>query len=179
MNVNEQQFLAGTDVLELGERDLAPVLAQMQGWLAGLVQALGAARIDTGGLMPASALAQLAQSVNNGIKDSEQHWHAQWAALQPAQSLAQALAGKVMLLVFGKFNAGKSSLCNFLAERFRQHGRKVQYFHLEAGKIVHGDDGFREGATETTARLQGVSWARNWYCSIPRACIRAPMKTPS
>ena len=49
-----------------------------------------------------------------------------------------------MLLVFGKFNAGKSSLCNFLASRFAAQGRAVQYFHLESGRIVETAEPLRE-----------------------------------
>jgi len=70
--------------------------------------------------------------------------------------LAEAFDDKVMLLIFGKFNAGKSSLCNLLADNFRLQQQSVSYFYLEAGQVVYSEEALREGATETTARLQGV-----------------------
>ncbi|GGH61725.1 hypothetical protein GCM10010975_25710 [Comamonas phosphati] len=156
MNACEQRFMATADAFGFAERDLQPVLEHMNAWLAGLAQALDAVRLGQAGLLPASALARLAQSIDANVKACEHHWTGQRAALEPAQSLARAFEDKAMLLVFGKFNAGKSSLCNFLAERFRQQGRGVRYFHLEAGQIVETEQRFHEGATETTARLQGV-----------------------
>lgn len=58
--------------------------------------------------------------------------------------------------MFGKFNSGKSSFCNFLADRFAAQGKAVGYFYLDAGRIVEGPKRFKQGGTETTARLQGV-----------------------
>ncbi|WP_228529991.1 dynamin family protein [Diaphorobacter caeni] len=128
----------------------------MANWLADLVQALATTELVPAGLHQDSALAQQMQSLNALTQSCEPRWAAQWAELQPAQTLANALDDKVMLLVFGKFNAGKSSLCNFFAERFRQHGQSVRFFRLEAGHTVDAMQCFHEGATETTAHLQGV-----------------------
>ncbi|MFT4064831.1 dynamin family protein [Paraburkholderia sp.] len=90
------------------------------------------------------------------LRDSEQTWTQQWVGLQATRDLADQFDDEALLLVFGKFNAGKSSFCNFLAERFAAHKRPVRYFHVEAGRIVETSEPFREGATETTSRLQGV-----------------------
>lgn len=156
MNACEQRFMAAAHAFGFAERDLQPMLERMDAWLAGLVQALEAARLQPAGLLPDSALARQVEAINAGVKSGERHWAAQWAALQPAQWLARAFEDKAMLLVFGKFNAGKSSLCNFLVERFRQHGHGARYFHLEAGQILETAQEFHEGATETTASMQGV-----------------------
>ncbi|MFJ3056812.1 dynamin family protein [Herbaspirillum sp. NPDC087042] len=136
--------------------DLAPLMTRMREWLASLGQALEAGRIDSAGLRPGSALALRIEAIHRELEEQQRHRQQQWQALAPARALAQHFEGKVMLLVFGKFNAGKSSLCNFLAARFARQGQAVQYFHLEGGQIVASAQVFHEGATETTARLQGV-----------------------
>lgn len=156
MSSVERQFMDAADAFGIGERNLQPVLQQMHDWLSGLVQALHDSSLKQDGLQPDSALARQVQAINANVMAGERRWADQWERLRPAQALAQTFDEKAMLLVFGKFNAGKSSLCNFLAERFQRQGRSVQYFHLEAGKIVETGQRFREGAVETTARLQGV-----------------------
>lgn len=156
MSAVEQDFMTATDGVGFVRRDMTPVMTTLQDWLRGLEQAFDQERLGHEGLLPESLLVRQIDAINAGIAAGKAHWAAQWEALLPAQSLARFFENKVMLLVFGKFNAGKSSLCNYLAERFAQHGRTVQYFYLDGGQIRHTDDCFREGATETTARLQGV-----------------------
>ncbi|QIL80680.1 hypothetical protein G7047_12790 [Diaphorobacter sp. HDW4A] len=156
MNAWEQRFIAASSAFGVEARDLQPVLEGMASWLADLVQVLGSNDLDHAGLRPDSTLARQVQALNREMKSGEARWAVQWAELQPAQSLASAFDDKVMLLVFGKFNAGKSSLCNFLAERFRRQGHSARFFRLDAGQIVDAVQCFHEGATETTAHLQGV-----------------------
>lgn len=152
----EQRLLAHADAAAWGAADLADMLRQLDSWLDALHCSLDAGLALPPGLQPASALARQAAAVNQLLQDCRARWARQWAALQPAQMLADDFDSRLMLLVFGKFNAGKSSLCNFLAERFAAHGRAVRFFHLEAGRIVETGERLHEGATETTARLQGV-----------------------
>lgn len=158
MSACEQRFMAAAEGDGAGpaQQDIQPMLGPLHLWQHELTLALDGAVLDHAGLMTDSALAQQALAINAGLQASQQQWRAQWDALAPAQSLAQQLDDKVVLLVFGKFNAGKSSLCNFLADRFGQQGHAVRYFHLEAGSIKESSQPFHEGATETTARLQGV-----------------------
>lgn len=156
MNICEQRFMSKADSFSVTERDLQPVLQRMNDWFAELLQTLDANCLKSHDLQPGSALARQARAIVADVKASRCRWAKQWTELHPAQSLAQSFEDKVMLLVFGKFNAGKSSLCNFLAERFRQQGHSVLYFHLQDGQIVQTAEHFHEGITETTARLQGV-----------------------
>lgn len=153
---DELRLLAHTDAAAWGAVDLTHILRELDGWLERLQHGLGAGLAQPPGLQAAGALARQAEVVNRLLQDCRARWTRQWAGLQPAQALADDFDGRLMLLVFGRFNAGKSSLCNFLAERFAAHGRSVRFFHLEAGRIVASDERLREGATETTARLQGV-----------------------
>jgi GTPase SAR1 family protein len=156
MSDQEQQFMQAAETAVADARELRPLLAQMHDWQTGLRLALAQAGLATVGLSGGSPLAQQAQCILADLATGEREQAARWASLAPAQALAGRFDDKVMLLVFGKFNAGKSSLCNFLAERFRQQGHKVQYFHLAQGQLVDTDEAFQEGSTETTARLQGV-----------------------
>lgn len=153
---HEYLFMAGLDALGFVEQDLEETLRQLNNRFADLADELGAHGLSPAGLRDTSALARQAADVNALLEGSASTWAQQWADLQPAQALAHAFEDHAILLVFGKFNAGKSSFCNFLAERFAAQGKAVDYFHLGAGRIVETREPFKEGATETTARLQGV-----------------------
>ncbi|SAK89301.1 GTP-binding protein, HSR1-related [Caballeronia hypogeia] len=153
---NEQHFLAEVDAFQFIARDMEHIIDSLENWLARLRSELQAHPLTFAGLDANSALAYEAQAVNHLLQDSAQAWQRQWSDLEPAQALAGSFDDKALLLVFGKFNAGKSSFCNFLAERFAAHGKTVEYFHVDAGRIVETSEPFAEGVTETTARLQGV-----------------------
>nr|WP_315182294.1 dynamin family protein [uncultured Albidiferax sp.] len=158
----EQQLIAAADGIALTAVDLAQVKQRLHAWVSELALALSAHQIEMPGTVrTAHTLAQQASEVNALLTTSAQVWGRQWEALEPARQLAQAFEGRVMLLVFGKFNAGKSSLCNFLADRFVAHGKPVQYFHVASGQIVETAEPLCEGAVETTARLQGVCLGAN------------------
>lgn len=83
-------------------------------------------------------------------------WAHQWHALAPARDVARLFDGKCVLLVFGKFNAGKSSLCNYLARCSMAEGHDTRWFQIIDGAIHPNTSTFAEGATETTTSLQGV-----------------------
>lgn len=153
----EARLIAAADGLTLAPADLSEVRQSMQHWLSDLTAALSARQLPQApALRETQALARQVRQVNALLAASAPSWERDWQALEPAQQLAQTFEDKVMLLVFGKFNAGKSSLCNFLADRFAGHGQPVRYFHLACGRIIDTAHPLREGATETTARLQGV-----------------------
>ncbi|NOG30575.1 hypothetical protein HLB35_00165 [Halomonas sp. TBZ9] len=88
---------------------------------------------------------QMRTVIENSVKD--------WDASQTTRELSDCFADKAILLVFGKVNAGKSSLCNYVASLF--HSSDVQFFYLEGGQVEKSDEPFQEGVTETTARIQG------------------------
>lgn len=152
----EYHFMARLDALPFMKQDPETILQKLNDRFARLLEELGARGLSPAGLRETSALARQAADVNALLAGATSAWAQQWADLQPAQALAHAFEDHAIFLVFGKFNAGKSSLCNFLAERFAAQGKAVDYFHLGAGRIVATPEPFMEGATETTARLQGV-----------------------
>lgn len=153
---HEQRFLAEMDAPASGADDLAAVLAQLEGWLESLGAALAGAVLAPAGLRAESGLSADAAAVNAALAARRRDWPAERTTLAPAGALARCLDHAAILLVFGKFNAGKSSLCNFIARRFADAGRAVSFFHLDGGMIVEDAGPFAEGATETTAHLQGA-----------------------
>jgi predicted GTPase len=153
---NEQRFIAEVDEFEFIASNVEKILRCLEDWLTRLNSDLESNRLTCTGLSKRNALAHEASSIDAILRESSQKWAQQWSHLEPAKALADSFDDKVLLLIFGKFNAGKSSLCNFLADRFAAHGKTVEYFYLEAGRIVETKEPFKEGVTETTARLQGV-----------------------
>ncbi|BBQ01011.1 hypothetical protein BSFA1_61390 (plasmid) [Burkholderia sp. SFA1] len=156
---HEQRFIADVDAFEFIAHDLERILNAMEAWLAQLSADVHANRLVCPGLTKQGALATQAAAINDVLEKSVLAWTRQWHGLQPAQALADTFDDKVLLLVFGKFNAGKSSFCNLIADRFAAHGKAVEYFYLDDGHIVETPERFREGVTETTARMQGVRLA--------------------
>ncbi|EPF74482.1 dynamin family protein [Acinetobacter rudis] len=151
-----QQFIHTLDAHSSHQLDFSNVINEMHSWRHRFAKQIQDSLLKTTGFIPETALSKQIGDFNQQIIAHIDTWDAQWAELAPAQSLADAFENKVMFLIFGKFNAGKSSLCNLLADCFRLQGQAVQYFHLAEGHVVYTQDALREGATETTARLQGV-----------------------
>lgn len=151
-----QDFIYRLDQYRQSDFTVDHLLKQMQDWRNQLGDAIQQHLVLATGFQAESPLLELQSELNQQLEAHLQSWDAAWEALAPAQSLAKVFDDKVMLLVFGKFNAGKSSLCNLLADRFRLAQQSVKYFHLEDGQVVYSQEALREGATETTARLQGV-----------------------
>lgn len=156
---NEQLFIDDVDAFAFITHDVERIVRSMEDWLAQLSSNLQESRLACAGMKRQNALARHAENIDTVIRKSMLAWTHQWESLEPAHALAETFDDKVLLLVFGKFNAGKSSFCNLLADRFASHGKQVQYFYLEAGRIVETSERFKEGVTETTSRLQGVKLA--------------------
>ncbi len=158
----ERRLITAADGIALDDLDLGQFQARLRAWLSELTQALSDHRIKVpANLRAAHVLAHQAYELNAVLADSMQAWEHRWEELGPARHLAQAFEDRVMLLVHGKFNAGKSSLCNFLADQFAAHGQPVRFFHLAEGRVVDTAEPLREGAVETTGRLQGVCLGAN------------------
>lgn len=152
----EAAFVAAAAAFDGRAGACGPALEALAHWHAGLAAALVAACPQAVGLQPGSVLAACVQAVQVQLRAQPQAWQAQWQARAPAHALARALAGRAVLLVYGKVNAGKSSLCNFLAARFAAHGAQVRWFVLAHGRLHWTASPMREGATETTTHIQGV-----------------------
>lgn len=153
----ERQLIDGLDAIALRRHDLSEAQGLMGRWFSELTQAMQSHRLQGhAALGSGHALAQRREALNAALTSCIATWERQWHSLAPAQALAQSFEDHVMLLVFGKFNAGKSSLCNLLAERFTAHGRSVRFFRLSGGRVEDAVGPLPEGVTETTACVQGV-----------------------
>ena len=151
-----QSFISATEQIEHIQSNVEQHVQHMQDWQDQFAIAIQAQLLQHKGLSPESLIAQQIIQINHQLEQQLTTWHSELEQLQPAQSLAEHFQDKVMLLIFGKFNAGKSSLCNVLADCFRLQQQKVEYFYLDAGQLHYSLEPLKEGATETTARLQGV-----------------------
>jgi hypothetical protein len=134
---HEQRFLEMLDTCTNTSRNLAPHLFWLQAWLGQLCDDLHASSsLDCVQLRQESPLARLACDIHARVLETMQTWIQQSQDLMPAHAVADAFEDKLMLLMFGKLNAGKSSLCNFLAKRFAACGKTVRYFHIDDGRVV-------------------------------------------
>ena len=92
------------------------------------------------------------------MRKNVNHIEQKWSELLDRQQLAQIFNQKLIILVFGKVNSGKSSFANLFVEQYTENNpeKSVQYFYLEAGEKVSTEELFAVGSTETTSRIQGV-----------------------
>lgn len=93
------------------------------------------------------------------IKGSIANWGKKWDEGDASRKITKAFGDRIVLLVFGKVNAGKSSFCNFIAGSFPEEQRC--FFSIFEGEIVYESHCFKQGVTETTANIQGVELANN------------------
>lgn len=153
---SEQSLIRALSGSSVPAVDLERIVHRMWNWLSQLQTILDERMPDAAELRDDSVPAMQLQALRTVAREIIDEGAVQWDGLQLAQSVAEHFDDKLILLVFGKFNAGKSSLCNFLAERMTIHGWPSRHFRLEHGRIVHTGLSFAEGATETTASVQGV-----------------------
>ena len=108
------------------------------------------------GVSPGHETGKLTDQLKSAIKDAIRQWTEQLAKAAPVRGLSEKYEDRAILLVFGKVNSGKSTFVNFLVEELERAGAGVRGFALEAGKEIDVSPRFAVGATETTARIQGV-----------------------
>ncbi len=104
-------------------------------------------------------LNEAGKAIERDLTAAISQWAEEWDAGKTTRELSEQFNDKAILLVFGKVNAGKSSLCNYVASLFPTD--MVKFFYLEEGELRHTDEQFKEGVTETTARIQGVELGGN------------------
>lgn len=104
-----------------------------------------------------SALATQITELTGTLAKLAQDWQHHWQAQAPMRRLSEQLADRVVVLVYGKVNAGKSSLINYLTEQLSEA------LNVTAEGFVLTESGsspfplpLAEGATETTRAIAGV-----------------------
>ena len=153
---HEESFIKGLESFIFGAQDLSAQQQALESWQTELETFLQTHAFNTAGLKKQHPLSQVINQLCTKKKQYLPAWEQSKQELSPALDLAESFADKLMFLVFGKFNAGKSSFCNFIADRFKFHDKQVQPFTLENGQIEYHNLPFQEGSTETTAHIQGV-----------------------
>lgn len=123
-------------------------------WLAATINTIQAASFPTMSIH--TAWTERLSGIQQQALQCCTAWQQADQVLHSARDFAALFADKLMLLVFGKFNAGKSSFCNLIAERFISLQQTVRYFHLENGTLCYQNQPFQEGSMETTAQIQGL-----------------------
>lgn len=154
----EQQFLESLAQVALEPVNLEHFLSALEVWQQNLIDHLEHQRgcFSWREMADEHPIAQEMTALNKRIASFSEHWAKLWEQGQSAQDLAHYFDDKLMFLVYGKFNAGKSSFCNFVAERFLARGQEVSFFTVQEGAICPIEGPFKEGSTETTAEIQGV-----------------------
>lgn len=104
-------------------------------------------------------LFRMATQLKSSVYQRVFSWDEKLEEASPMRALSEQFADRVILLVFGKVNAGKSSFCNYLTNLFASD--KIKRFCFEDGKVKYFDGEFAEGVTETTAQIQGVELGSN------------------
>ncbi|NLA51614.1 MAG: hypothetical protein GX860_05730 [Alcaligenaceae bacterium] len=152
----EKSFIKGLESFTFGTQDLSEQQQELESWQTALETFLQTHEFNTEGLKKQHPISQVISQLSTKKEQYLPAWEQSKKELNPALDLAESFADKLMFLVFGKFNAGKSSFCNLIADRFKFHDKQVQPFILENGQIQYHDQAFQEGSTETTAHIQGV-----------------------
>lgn len=101
-------------------------------------------------------VAKLVQQLKSAIRNAIQQWTKRFAESAPVRELSAKYEDRAIVLVFGKVNSGKSTFVNFVVDELQRTGADVRGFAIEGGKELAVDPDFAVGATETTARIQGV-----------------------
>lgn len=151
-----QHFIEHTKQIATLHSDVKTTLQNLKRWQNAFAQALMQVHFHVEGFVPEASILSQTKQLEQKIHEHIQQWNVHWQTFKAAHTISDAFNDQVMFLVFGKFNAGKSSLCNLLAACFQQQGQTVRYFYVQDEQIIYNDSRLREGATETTAQLQGV-----------------------
>ena len=154
--VEELSFLSAVEGFEFISKTMQESQERLNMWRKGLESALECERPSSTGLKKRSGLAKHVGAVQDAVEASVRTWSIEWEERAPARELANGFGDRAIILVFGKVNAGKSSFCNFLVDRFVANGKAARYFYLKDGEIQRTSECFVEGVTETTSRIQGV-----------------------
>lgn len=144
-------FDRGFGRVRADEDRLLGVVTQFERRLEALMS-----RESAAGVAQRHEAAKLTDELKSAMKNAIRRWTGDLAAAAPVRGLSEKYEDRAILLVFGKVNSGKSTFVNFLVDELQRAGASARGFALEAGKEIDASPQFAVGATETTARIQGV-----------------------
>ena len=96
------------------------------------------------------------EKVVDGIRKTVGEINQSTSYMDQRLRLQESYQDRLIILVFGKVNSGKSSFSNYFVDVFSKYPIEKQYFFFEDGEKKHTVDPFKVGSIETTARIQGV-----------------------
>lgn len=144
------QFQANVDHLAQQQGDLLEQKEQLKKLISNSSQ------FNQKGLNKRSPLVRSIDSLRTSIEQTFHNWDNAVDNALPMKQLAEQYQDRIIFLIFGKVNAGKSSFANFIVSQASDH--QVKRFQFHQGKVEYLKQGeqFKEGFTETTATIQGV-----------------------
>jgi len=152
------KFVASLTAFEQGAASLDKE-AELFQLRDALISDLKLIKINSGSLKKDHSLLGQSRQLKASIEKSVVAWSERWEINSPMRELSEKYSDRVILLVFGKVNAGKSSFSNFLSSLFSDVN--IKRFYLEDNEVSYTEEEFKVGIVETTARIQGVELGSN------------------
>lgn len=103
-----------------------------------------------------SSLSESIEKVINGILNTINAIEKSCFEMEQRLQLQREYEERLIILVFGKVNSGKSSFSNYFVSLFPQSLPTSPYFYFENGKKQYSSTPFAVGSTETTSKIQGI-----------------------
>lgn len=124
------------------------------------------AQFDTACNLGENSLKSKIHELNRNLQGTFIHWEQELKAAEPMKALSEQFQDKIIFLIFGKVNAGKSSFCNQVIHLYEElfPNESVQRFYIdkESGEKKSHNGDFAEGFTETTVLIQGVELGKHF-----------------
>lgn len=156
----DNPFLVALSEFKVGINDVSNKEDQLNNIKSQLVEKLTQAeKFNDETINDKHALYQLANEIKLSVNTKVKQWDKKLSDASPMRALSEQFSDRVILLVFGKVNAGKSSFSNYIADLFNPS--EVKRFFFDKGEVKYFDGQFVEGVTETTAQIQGVELGSN------------------
>lgn len=146
-------FYASLDALQLEIRDIGDRESKALGMRDALLESLATLESPSG-VDAAHPLATINHDFAANVRQLFEQARSEWDAKGTMRDLSETYQDRLMLLVFGKVNVGKSALINLLADHFSDLG--LRYLRLVRGHVQEVEGPFEEGCTETTATIQWI-----------------------
>lgn len=156
----DNPFLVALSEFKVGINDVSNKEDQLNNIKSQLVGKLKQAeKFNDETINDEHALYQLANEIKLSVNTKVKQWDKKLSDASPMRALSEQFSDRVILLVFGKVNAGKSSFSNYIADLFNPS--EVKRFFFDKGEVKYFEGQFAEGVTETTAQIQGVELGSN------------------
>lgn len=156
----DNPFLVALSEFKVGINDVSNKEDQLNNIKSQLVEKLTQAeKFNDETINDKHALYQLANEIKLSVNTKVKQWDKKLSDASPMRALSEQFSDRVILLVFGKVNAGKSSFSNYIADLFNPS--EVKRFFFDKGEVKYFEGQFAEGVTETTAQIQGVELGSN------------------